>query len=290
MHVLFSLRMGGTELGVVESPTDWIDPASRRRFAAASPRTPPGNGSRPTCGIEFDRRDGNDPMFVARLARLLRQARPDILHTHSWGTLCEGLIAARIAGVPHVVHGEHGTMDMRGRNLVVQRWAWGRVDRVLSVSSRLAERMASSVAFPLERIHVVRNGIDTARFNPVRRDAARRKLGLRDMSGGRNRRPSCAGEGSGDASRALARLGPGASFSRVSRGRRPAWRARSRTRRARAGSRIASSFSARAPISRMCSQRYDVFVLSSVSEGIVEHDPRGHVERPAGRSDARRRG
>jgi hypothetical protein len=71
---------------------------------------------------------------------------------HAWGTLCEGTIAARLAGIPLVVHGEHGTLDTRPRNLSVQRWVWRHTDQVLSVSSHLSDRMAQVVGFPRERI------------------------------------------------------------------------------------------------------------------------------------------
>jgi glycosyltransferase involved in cell wall biosynthesis len=92
--------------------------------------------------------------------------------------LCEGLIAARAANVPIVVHGEHGTMETRPRNRFVQRWVWNRVDRVLSVSSRLAEKMAREIRFPLEHITVIRNGVDLARFQTGNRLGGRQALGL----------------------------------------------------------------------------------------------------------------
>jgi sugar transferase (PEP-CTERM/EpsH1 system associated) len=128
--------------------------------------------------FEFRRRPGNDPVLVGQLYRLFRKERPHVLHTHRWATLCEGLIAARLAGVPFIVHGEHGTLETRGRNVLVQRWLWGRVDRLLSVSSRLAERMSREVGFPLDRITVIRNGVDLGRFGPHDKTAARAALGL----------------------------------------------------------------------------------------------------------------
>ena len=87
-------------------------------------------------------------------------------------------MAARLARVPHVVHGEHGTMEVRPRNLRMQRWLWPRTDGVLSVSSRLAERMAAQVGFDLARIRVIPNGVDTGRFTPASRDSARAAFGL----------------------------------------------------------------------------------------------------------------
>jgi glycosyltransferase involved in cell wall biosynthesis len=60
----------------------------------------------------------------------------------------------------------------------VQRRAWAAADRVLSVSSRLAERIARETKFPLERITTIRNGVDISRFGRVSRGFARKVLDL----------------------------------------------------------------------------------------------------------------
>jgi sugar transferase (PEP-CTERM/EpsH1 system associated) len=124
------------------------------------------------------RPSGNDPRWVLALVRLLRRERPDILHTHSWATLCEGALAGRLAGVPLIVHGELGTIETRTRNLRLQKFVWDRVDGVLSVSSRLSHTLAQVVGVPESRITTIRNGVDTDRFRPTDKVAARQDLGL----------------------------------------------------------------------------------------------------------------
>ena len=121
-------------------------------------------------------REGNDPSVVAGLYRIFRQFRPDVVHTHSWGTLIEGMLAARFAGVPRLVHGEHGTLQTRPYQRWIQRFAWGRADRLLSVSTRLAERLARDVGFPRSRMLTIRNGVDLDRFATSDRAAARQAL------------------------------------------------------------------------------------------------------------------
>lgn len=54
------------------------------------------------------------------------------------------------------------------------------IDRVLSVSSRLGERMGREIGFPVNRIQVIRNGVDVDRFNPRHRTEARISFGFRD--------------------------------------------------------------------------------------------------------------
>jgi L-malate glycosyltransferase len=179
MHLMYELRFGGMELGV----TKLVNAQDRSRIASSICSCRPATSAKERLSpnvplFELRRRAGNDPLLVARLASLMHRERPHIVHTHAWGTLCEGLLAARLARVPVIVHGEHGTTNTRRRNLIVQNWAWHRVDQVLSVSSMLAARMASEVGFPAEGIRTIRNGVDLSRFQHRSQIEARRRLGL----------------------------------------------------------------------------------------------------------------
>lgn len=174
MHLVHSFGFGGMEVGVAKL-ANAIDPAVVAVSICSGGQSGTLKDSlRPEVRFfELDRRPGNDVRLVYRLYRLLKRERPHVLHTHAWSTLCEGLLAARLAGVPVVVHGEHGTLETGRANTVIQRWAWKRADRVLAVSSRLGERMAHQIGFSLDGIQVIRNGVDTTRFTPAHREAAR---------------------------------------------------------------------------------------------------------------------
>lgn len=180
MHLLYKFGVGGMEVGIAKL-VNALDPATIESSICSSCEADSlKRRLRPEVTLfELDRKPGNDPRFVLQLYRLLKRQRPDVLHTHAWGTLCEGLLAAKLAGIPYVVHGEHGTLQTRPRNVWVQRRVWGYADRVLAVSSRLAERMARDVGFPLERIAVIRNGVDLTRFGSGPRSEVRSELGIR---------------------------------------------------------------------------------------------------------------
>lgn len=182
LHLVPQLRLGGMEQGVVKL----LNGLPRERIISG------------VCSFEaitdsirdsldpqvpvhlLGRRAGNDPLLVWRLMHLLRRVRPDVVHSHSWGTLCEGYVAARLARIRHFVHGEHGTMELRARNIRVQRWVWNHSDRVLSVSSKLAERMVRQIGVPQTRVRVIRNGADLAKFGAVPRVHARLALDIPD--------------------------------------------------------------------------------------------------------------
>jgi sugar transferase (PEP-CTERM/EpsH1 system associated) len=179
MHVLFRLQAGGMEYGVIKVVNGLDRSRISNSICSTTPAAPVKKLLRRDVRLyECHRRAGNDPSLVLQLYRVFRRERPHIVHTHAWGTLCEGLLAARLARVPVVIHGEHGTLQLKPYQARVQRLMWCRADRVLSVSSRLAERMAEGTGFPLERITVIRNGVDLSRFQAWDRAEARRALGL----------------------------------------------------------------------------------------------------------------
>ncbi|RMG66744.1 MAG: glycosyltransferase [Calditrichaeota bacterium] len=114
--------------------------------------------------VRLNKAPGNDWRLPFRLARLFRSLGADVVHTHAWGTLVEGVLAARLAGVPVIIHGEHGTFPRGALHRRVQKFFWARAHRVLSVSALLADTLAEEVGFPREKIEVVRNGVDPQRF------------------------------------------------------------------------------------------------------------------------------
>jgi glycosyltransferase involved in cell wall biosynthesis len=130
--------------------------------------------------LEVKRLRNNDPTLPFRLAWQLRRLRIDILHTHSWGTLVEGVVAAKLARTSVVLHGEHGIMETRLRNIAIQRKLWSWTQQITAVAAPLADQMASLISFPRERIQVIPNGVDIDKFSPrpEMRNEYRRQFGL----------------------------------------------------------------------------------------------------------------
>ncbi len=116
--------------------------------------------------ISLNKRRGNDPLLPLRLARILHHYKIDILHTHAWGTLVEGIAAGRLAGVKQIIHGEHGSFHKDAKRLMVQRFFFNRADHLLSVSAVLADDLSATIGFPRKKMQAILNGVDTDRFYP----------------------------------------------------------------------------------------------------------------------------
>jgi len=93
-------------------------------------------------------------------------------------------LAARLAGVPKVVHGEHGRdiSDPEGRNRRRNRFRrlmapW--VNRFTTVSDDLRRWLVTDVGIAPAKVVRIHNGVDTERFSPGDRGEIRANLGVR---------------------------------------------------------------------------------------------------------------
>jgi len=131
-------------------------------------------------------RGNRDLTVLPRLVRLIRAGRFDVVHTHLYRACVYGRLAARLAGVRHVVATEHSlgvgliegrrtTAGVRGLYLAAERLG----QRTIAVSGTVADRLASW-GVRRDRIQVIPNGIDAAelRYDPDLRAATRTALGI----------------------------------------------------------------------------------------------------------------
>lgn len=117
--------------------------------------------------------------IVRRLRDVLRERQPDVVHTHQIGPLFYLAPAARAIGVPVVVHTEHGKHYARAQTRWLGRWAARSATRFFCVSRDIADDVRVRRIVAADRIEVLANGIDIARFRPDGSAAAQRSaLGI----------------------------------------------------------------------------------------------------------------
>jgi sugar transferase (PEP-CTERM/EpsH1 system associated) len=186
MHVVDSLGKGGLENGLVNL-IERMDPLRFEHVVCAIRGLGPNLERLPRERVQvvcLAKEEGTSRVQTPALARAIRRFRPDVLHSRNWGAI-EGVIAGRWAGSCALVHSEHGLESEAGapepwRRNFLRRVAFELAHRVVSVSGQLRDLHAKRTGFPKERITIVHNGVDSARFFPdgAGRAAARAELGL----------------------------------------------------------------------------------------------------------------
>jgi glycosyltransferase involved in cell wall biosynthesis len=118
-------------------------------------------------------------LWPRALAAEIRHIAPHVVHTHS-GVWYKASLAARQAGVPRVIHTEHGrALPDAWANRLMDGLAARRTDVVVAVSEVLAGYLARALRVSPRKVTVVRNGVDTDLYRPRKDDGKiRRELGL----------------------------------------------------------------------------------------------------------------
>lgn len=129
-----------------------------------------------------------DIAVFSQLLRLMRRVRPHVVHTHTAKAGTLGRLAARLVGVPIVVHTYHGHVFRGyfppGRTrvfLAIERFLGRRTDCLLAVSETVRqELLALGVGSP-ERFRVMPLGLDLDRYlrAEATRGSLRAELGIR---------------------------------------------------------------------------------------------------------------
>lgn len=130
---------------------------------------------------------GADLRALLRLYHLMRAWRPHVVHTHMAKAGALGRLAARLAGVPVVVHTYHGHVfhgyfgPWKTRAVIAAERALARLTSVVvAIGEGQRDELARYGIAARERIAVVPLGLELAPFLDAehRRGALRRELGL----------------------------------------------------------------------------------------------------------------
>lgn len=113
-----------------------------------------------------------------KLTRLLRKFAPDVVHTHHVGPLLYGGASARLAGCKTLIHTEHDAWHLQSPKRRVLMKNALKVLRPLLVADAqvVADEITQHLGVSPNRI--IKNGIDTQRFQPGDSVSARDHFGL----------------------------------------------------------------------------------------------------------------
>jgi glycosyltransferase involved in cell wall biosynthesis len=166
---------GPLAVGVAESDAASVEDARRRGVELIDV---------PTLGREVGVRDAG---ALLALVRVMRRLRPGIVHTHTSKAGFVGRLAARLTGVPAVIHQPHGHIfygyysgPRTAFYVTLERLAARWTDRMITLTERGTEEHVARGIGRREQYRTVPSGVPTAelRAQAPARSAARARLGL----------------------------------------------------------------------------------------------------------------
>lgn len=173
VHVVYSFSVGGLENVIVQLINRL--PAERFEHIVLSLTTVSdfkNRVDRPDVRfIELHKPPGHAWRLYPRIYRLLRELRPDVVHSCNLAAL-EIAPLSWLARVPRRVHAEHGwdAHDPQGHNQRYQRlrrFYRPFISHYVSVSQDIDSYLAQKIGVPASRRSLIANGVDTDHFSPV---------------------------------------------------------------------------------------------------------------------------
>jgi sugar transferase (PEP-CTERM/EpsH1 system associated) len=174
MHVLYSLDIGGME-NIVVNLVNKLNPmyfsssicclgfVGRFEENVAQDRVKIFN---------LHKRPGHDPFLFLRLGTLFKRENVKIVNTYNWAGFFDGVLGAKIANVPVIIHSEHGKEyeDLDGikrRRALTYKLILPIIpNAVVTVCEALKNDFIKLTNIKNEKIITIYNGVELEKFNP----------------------------------------------------------------------------------------------------------------------------
>jgi glycosyltransferase involved in cell wall biosynthesis len=186
MRILFlstSMGMGGADKQLMSGAYELKSRGHDAMIVSLTSLGPMGLEARglgiPTESLEV-RRGWPDPRGLARLVRIARAWKPDVVHSHMVHANLLARALRLFVPIPALLSTIHNINEGGRLRMGAYRISNGLVDHMTIVSEAAADRFVAERIVPRELLTVVPNGvdIDLFRMTPATRESVRASLGL----------------------------------------------------------------------------------------------------------------
>lgn len=113
----------------------------------------------------LNKKDGIDFGIIFKLTKILMMQKPDIVHTHNPGAFIYGSIAAKLANIPVIVNTEHGYGNVISlKKKMVEYYLIKHTSKTIAVSDDLKKKISDGSEWCQDKIITIHNGIDCEKF------------------------------------------------------------------------------------------------------------------------------
>jgi glycosyltransferase involved in cell wall biosynthesis len=126
------------------------------------------------------KKKGADYFAFLKVAKILREERINVIHTHNTQPFIDGTMGGLLAGVKTMVHTDHARDFPDKRRYMFAEWFLSHfVRRVVAVSEHTAQNLVKYEKISPRKITVIPNGIDGSKYAiSIDKDKKRGELGI----------------------------------------------------------------------------------------------------------------
>lgn len=126
------------------------------------------------------KKKGTDYFSFLKVAKILREHKIDVIHTHNTQPFIDGTLGALLANVKTIVHTDHSREYPDKRRYMFAEWVMSHFAyRVAGVSEATSQDLISYERISPKKIVTILNGIDSSLCNiDVNREQKKRELGV----------------------------------------------------------------------------------------------------------------
>ncbi|HEY3699261.1 MAG TPA: glycosyltransferase [Spongiibacteraceae bacterium] len=124
---------------------------------------------------------GVDYFACLKVARLLKQLRINVVHTHNTQAFLDGTLGALLAGVKTIIHTDHARLFPDKKRYMIAEWVLSKFAyKVVGCSAHTSQQLIKYEKISPAKIITIPNGIDGSRFQlQIDKDAKLRELGIK---------------------------------------------------------------------------------------------------------------
>ncbi len=164
MHMVLNLKIGGLENLVLDMARSQSKDENEVIICSLEPhrtftREIGDESFRVVC---MERKHGKDLKLLWNLRALLKDEKPDVVHTHNRVPLVYGTLSARLSGIKGVMNTRHGEEYLKRPAFI-----WNSNDFVVTISQSAKTNLLHCNRIRLDKVRTIYNGINTGRYKNV---------------------------------------------------------------------------------------------------------------------------
>ncbi len=124
--------------------------------------------------------NGTDYLSFFKVAKILRDKKIDVIHTHNTQPFIDGTIGALISGVKTIIHTDHARDFPDKRRYMFAEWLMSKFAyKVVGVSKHTSQNLIKYEKISPGKITTIMNGIDGSTYNmQIDKDKKKKELGI----------------------------------------------------------------------------------------------------------------